>query len=355
MISSLISGGCNSYATKLKTKTADSSERLFYKSATIPAWSKGILITLVVLTMLEGLTLHVATALPARIRKRYVNEHKPVDEILAQVNVNYAWENPCGGSYEFNPTLHYSKKIKTKVLRNFRNKLNTTYKNIQNTFINMKNLEVNSADWTNKTGEINDLPIINKTARPKVQMKKWYADLEVFTFIIGEMSRKEDATKNKHPHDRASYSPALRKLFKLSRSMLCDLQHTINDTIRQENKRPFPTNTTLEAMQKRLPRLIKDIEDRERLHTFHFEYIFKSYTNYLKRMKRGVAAWIKKVALKKELQNNSSSTSSMNLSDVSISQSASRSDSSSRGWSSTESKSESMSMIPRLRHKQKKH
>lgn len=184
-------------------------------------------------------------------------------------------------------------------------------------------------------------------------MKKWYADLEVFTFIISEMSKKEDSYKLKHPHDSSTFSPALRKLFRSSRSMLCDLQHTINDTIRYEKKRPFPTKTTLETMYKRLPRLNKDIDDRERLHAFHFEYIFKSYTNYLKRMKRGVVAWLKKNKLSKSLNSSGTSTSSMNLSDVSISHSASSSDSSSRGWSSTESNSGSSSIMPRRRHKQK--
>lgn len=115
---SLISGGCNSYATKLNTKTADSSERLFYKSATIPAWSKGIIITFVLLTMLEGLTIQVATALPARNRrheKRYINEFKSVQETLKQAKVEFAWDNPCGGSYERNPGLRYSRHIKNKV------------------------------------------------------------------------------------------------------------------------------------------------------------------------------------------------------------------------------------------------
>lgn len=115
---SLISGGCNSYATKLNTKTANSSERHFYKSATIPVWSKGILITFVLLTMLEGLTIRVTTALPARSRrheKRYINEWKPVDEYLRHANVQYAWENPCGGSYERNPGLKYNRHIKNKV------------------------------------------------------------------------------------------------------------------------------------------------------------------------------------------------------------------------------------------------
>lgn len=190
-------------------------------------------------------------------------------------------------------------------------------------------------------------------------MKKWYADLEVFTFIIAEMSRKEDDYRNKHPHDGSSYSSALRKLFRTSRTMLCDLQHTINDTIKNENNRPFPTKTTLETMEKRLPRLIKDIESRERLHAFHFEYIFKSYTNYLRRMKRGVVAWLKRNKLNHSLNRSSSSTSSMNLSDVSISQSASSSgeSSSSRGWSSTESNySENSSMVmSRMRPRKQKH
>lgn len=115
---SLISGGCNSYATKLNTKTADSSERHFYKSATIPAWSKGIFITFILLTMLEGLTIQVTMALPARSRrheKRYINEHKSVEEHLKQANARFAWDNPCGGSYEHNPTLRYNRNIKTKV------------------------------------------------------------------------------------------------------------------------------------------------------------------------------------------------------------------------------------------------
>lgn len=188
-------------------------------------------------------------------------------------------------------------------------------------------------------------------------MKKWYADLEVFSFVIAEMSKKEDAYAKKHPHYTSTYSIALRKLFKSSRNMLCDIQHTINDTIKHENKRPFPTKTTLETMQKRLPHLIKEIEGRELLHDFHIQYIFKSYTNYLKRMKRGVVAWLKKNKLSNNLRNGSS-TSSMNLSDgSSISQSASSSESSSRGWSSTESNSEnSSSIMPRRRNRPaKKH
>lgn len=52
-------------------------------------------------------------------------------------------------------------------MRDFRNKLNTTYKNIHNIYVAL-NLPTNTADWTNKTGDFNDLPTLNKTARPKV-------------------------------------------------------------------------------------------------------------------------------------------------------------------------------------------
>lgn len=53
-------------------------------------------------------------------------------------------------------------------MRDFRNKLNTTYKNIHNIYVTL-NLPANTADWTNKTGDFNDLPLLNKTARPKVR------------------------------------------------------------------------------------------------------------------------------------------------------------------------------------------
>lgn len=117
---SLISGGCNSYATKLNTKTANSSERHFSQSATtIPAWSKRILITLVLLTMLEGFSLHVE-ALPTQTRtrrhgKRYAQNTVSVAETLKQDHLTNVWDNPCTGEYIVNPNIKYRLKNKMKV------------------------------------------------------------------------------------------------------------------------------------------------------------------------------------------------------------------------------------------------
>lgn len=52
-------------------------------------------------------------------------------------------------------------------MRDFRNKLNTTYKNINNTF-RSANLPPHTADWTIKINDFDDLPLLNKSPRPKV-------------------------------------------------------------------------------------------------------------------------------------------------------------------------------------------
>lgn len=170
------------------------------------------------------------------------------------------------------------------------------------------------------------------------------------------MSKKADSYKDQHPQDKFTYSDELRRLFKNSRQMLCTLQHTINDTIKNETKRPFTSKVTLEKIRSRLPRIIQDIESRERLHYFHFEYIFKSYNQYLKGMKKGVGAWLRKYkSIQQDVgsSQSTSSTSSLNLSDYSVSDGANISGS--RSLSSTESIEMLSHMRQRSRTRKQKH
>ncbi|KAM7347907.1 uncharacterized protein ACRADG_007388 isoform 2-T2 [Cochliomyia hominivorax] len=250
------------------------------------------------------------------LRKRHSRD-LIITRFLDENGQNLEWKNPCNVARVDMSAGEPEQVTKHQIYQYYRNFANIV--GIQHEHLNYTTSKISlhdMSDWDVHSDVYKFLPKLN--VKGNIALSRWYRNLQVYVGSFGYLARsqyKYDMGKRQYVGET---SQELNKLLQSARSILCELETTINGSAPNNNLKKLNT-ISRRAMNGRLNFVTKNLQRNGAIvepSLADLKFAKYSYLQYLSNMERILKQKLRAMSKKYGFKDNSDSDINSNISNT---------------------------------------